>query len=81
MDTQNITLAIPKELLHDAKALAATRRVSMSSLIRSLLAEAVNRDTRYAAAQRRQLALMDEGIDFGIGETIPWSRDELHERR
>jgi len=81
METQNITLAIPIELLHDAKALAATRRVSMSALMKSLLAEAVNKDRRYAAAQKRQLALMEEGIDLGIGESIPWSREELHERR
>ncbi len=85
MDTQNITLAIPKELLHDAKALAATRRVSMSSLIRSLLAEAVNIEKANSekvngGIQKSLLTLMEEGIDYGT-PVRDWTREELYEER
>lgn len=80
MGTQNITLAIPRELLYEAKGAAAARRQSMSGWIKSLIEDAVDKEKAYEAARSRQLAIMREGLAIGIGDEIPWTRDELHER-
>lgn len=81
MNTQNITLAIPRDLLQEAKGAAASRHQSMSGWIKSLIEEAVDRERAYEAARQRQISLMQEGLPIGIGEEIPWTRDELHERK
>lgn len=80
MERQNITLSLPKETLRKAKILAAERQTSLSALLTETLEEIVAKSDRYEIARQRQLVLMERGFDFGIDETITWTRDDLHER-
>lgn len=45
-----------------------------------LLEELVAEETSYLQAERRFLALMEEGFDMGTQEWIGWTREGLHER-
>ena len=80
MERQNITLSIPKETLKKAKHLAVAKDQSLSGLLTEYIENLVHQEERYKQAEQRQLALMEEGIDFGLKETIDWSREEIHER-
>lgn len=80
MDTQNITLALPKELLQQARRLAVARRTSLSAMLAQMITELVEQDDRYHAASERQIALMSQGLDLGSHGAAAWTRDELHER-
>lgn len=80
MERQNVTLSLPKETLRKAKILAAERQTSLSALLTETLEEIVAKSDRYEIAKQRQLVLMERGFDFGLGDTIAWTRDELHER-
>ena len=75
---RNITLAIEPGLLKKARAVAARRGRSVSALLADELRALIAEDTRYAAAQKRAVALL--GSPLPLGGT-PLSRDELHERR
>ena len=82
METQFVTLALPKETIDRAELVAAKRNLSLSALLVETLQEIVQQaDERYLAAQTRQVALMRIGLDLGVGDSIPWNREELHERR
>ncbi len=80
MERQNVTLSLPKETLRKAKILAAERQTSLSALLTETLEEIVAKSDRYEIAKQRQLVLMERGFDFGLGDTITWTRDDLHER-
>jgi hypothetical protein len=82
METQFVTLALPKATIDKAEVVAAKRSLSLSALLIEMLQDIVQQaDERYLAAQARQVALMRTGLDLRIGDSIPWSREELHERR
>lgn len=80
MEKQNITLALPKEVLKRIKVLAAGRGTSVSALMERLLEEHLARHEGYVQARQRQVALMEEGLDLGTGGDRRWSREELHDR-
>lgn len=80
METQNITLSLPKELVRKAKLLAVEKHTSISALLKELLAEAVTQEDRYVAARRRHLDTLRHGMNLGAREAIRWSREDLHER-
>lgn len=80
MERQNVTLSLPKETLRKAKILAAERQTSLSALLTETVEEIVAKSDRYEIAKQRQLVLMERGFDFGLDETITWTRDDLHER-
>ena len=80
METQNITLALPKELLRKVKLLAVEKQTSVSRLLTETLKEIVAREEAYARAKQRHLALLEQGIDLGTQGTIRWWREDLHER-
>ncbi len=80
METQNITLALPKDLLRKIKVIAAQRGTSVSALMRASLEELASREDSYAAARERHLAWLEHGADLGTGGKITWTRDDLHER-
>ena len=79
--TQNVTLAIPKELLRKAKILAIQRNTSLSGLLSQTLTELVSNQEGYDQARWRNLELLKIGIDFGTHGVIPWKREDLHERK
>ena len=80
METQNITLALSKDVLHRARMLAVERRTSLSALLAQMVTELVEREDRYRAASERQLALLAQGFDLGTQGEASWTRDDLHER-
>jgi predicted transcriptional regulator len=80
METQNITLALPKELLYKIKRVALERRTSVSGLLTQALTEIVAREDSYVTARRRHLAWLEHGADLGTNGKIEWRREDLHER-
>ena len=78
--TQNVTLAIPKDLLRKAKILAVQKNTSLSGLLTQTLAEMVSREEGYEQARQRNLAALNQGFDLGTQGNITWQREELHER-
>ena len=76
---QNITLAIDRELLKKARALAAQRGTSISGLLATELAKLVNNEQEYQQARARVLARLASGFHLGGGK-MP-SREELHDRQ
>ena len=80
METQNITLAIPKPILRKAKLIAVERQTSLSGLLTQLIADLVAREDQYAIAHKRNLELLEQGFDLGTNGVISWRREDLHER-
>jgi hypothetical protein len=80
METQNITLAISKDVLAKARQLAVERRASLSALVTQMIVDIVDRDDRYRVARERQLVLLRDGFDLGSQGAATWTREELYER-
>ena len=80
MKTQNITLALPKDILLRVKVIAAQRQTSVSSLLAQALVRIVQEEDHYSRAQRRHLQALDRAFDLGTRGNILTKRDELHER-
>ncbi len=80
LDSQNITLSLPKVTLKRAKIIAATRETSVSAIMRSLLEEYVKANDEYESAQSSFLALLESPVDMGTKGRIAWKRGVLHER-
>jgi predicted transcriptional regulator len=81
METQNITLSLPKDILLKVKHLAVRRNMSVSSLLTQALETLVQQEDAYAQAKRRHLQWLEQGADLGTGGQIETQRDDLHERR
>ena len=80
METRNITLSIPKEILLKAKLVAVRRQTSVSGLLTQALKVLVQQEDAYAHARQRHLQWLEQGADLGTGGQIVTGRDELHER-
>jgi hypothetical protein len=80
METQNVTLAIKKNVLRKAKVIAVKRQTSLSRLLNEYIEEIVTQDDEYEQAMQRQLTWLEQGFDLGTGGQATWTRDELHER-
>lgn len=80
METRNVTLALPGDLLRELKIVAAKRDRSLSALLTETLRGIVDEESGYAEAQRASMAALKKGFDLGTGGQITWTRDELHER-
>jgi predicted transcriptional regulator len=76
--TQNITVRLDRRTLRKAKVLAAKRNTSISALLARQIEALVGEDDAYEQAQRRALALLDQG--FHLGGRIESTRDQWHER-
>lgn len=80
MTTQNITLALPKDLLLKAKILAVRRGMSVSGLLAGELEKLVADDEAYERARHNALSRLAEAGDLGTKGIVATGRDELHER-
>lgn len=76
--TQNITVRLNRRTLRKARILAAKRNISISGLLAEQIEALVGEDDAYEHAQRRALALLDQG--FHLGGRIEATRDDWHER-
>ena len=74
----NVTLKLDKDLLREARVIAAEEGRSVSALLTDRLESLVRDRKAFDRARRRALARLREGID--LRWTPPRSRDELHER-
>jgi hypothetical protein len=80
LERQNITLALPKDLIDRAKRAALEHRTSVSGLLTQALTEIVAREDRYASARQRHLAWLEHAADLGTDGQVGWRREELHDR-
>ena len=80
MDTQNVTLRIPKPLLAEAKRVAAARGSNVTALVIESLTRIASGDEVYSAAWERQKELMRSGKRLRDSEETFSTRDALHER-
>ncbi len=80
METQNITLAVPKKVLAKFKEIAFRRQKSISKLMTEMMEDAVTNEEGYHVARDRHLRRLDTGADLQTNGNISWKRDELHER-
>ena len=76
--TQNITVRLDRQTLRKAKVLAAKRNTSISALLAKQIEQLVGEDDAYEQAQRRALALLDQGVH--LGGRIESTRGDWHER-
>lgn len=80
VEIQNVTLALPKDLLMKARRRAAERGTSLSALLTDQLREALKDDPRYEAAQRRIRQRLRKGFDLGTQGNLRVPREDLHGR-
>ena len=80
METQNITLSLPKEILLKVKLIAVKRQTSVSGLLTQSLVKLVQQEEAYLHARQRHLQRLDQGFDLGTNGQILTGREELHER-
>ena len=80
METQNITLAVPKKVLTKFKEIAFRRQKSISKLMTEMMEEAVLNEEGYRVARDRHLRRLDAGVNLKTNGHITWKRDDLHER-
>ena len=75
---QNITLSIDKELIKNARVLAAKRQTSVSRMLSEELQKLIEDSNKYELAKKQALDYISRG--FHLGGEITVSREELHER-
>ena len=80
METRNITLAMPKDILLKVKLLAVKRQTSVSGLLTQTIERLVQQEDAYAHARQRHLQWLEQGANLGTNGLILTERDELHER-
>ncbi len=80
MESQNVTLRLPRSLLRRVKVLAAERDTSISALLARSLEDLVGRDDRGRAAAERLLERAGRGFDLGTRGHLGVSRADLHDR-
>lgn len=80
METQNITLAVPKRVLAKFKEIAFRQQKSVSKLMVEMMEKTVSNEEGYRVARDRHLRHLDISVDLKTKGTISWKRDDLHER-
>jgi hypothetical protein len=77
----NVTISLPEELVRQARHRAVDRGISLSKYVASVLDEELNKgEKKRLEAVERMIARMKKGYNLGLNDSIPWTRDELHER-
>jgi hypothetical protein len=80
VETRNITLSLPVDLLRSARVYAAQRDTTINRIVRELLEEALTSESRERAAADKLLAIAENGPYF-TADPASIRREELHERR
>jgi hypothetical protein len=78
MDTQNITLSVPKKILGKFKELAFRQHKSVSSLMVDMMKEKVEQEEGYRLASERHQRKLVGRIDLQTQGKVGWTRDDLH---
>lgn len=80
METQNITLSLPKDVLKKVKHLAVEKDTSVSRMLTEMLIEMVIREDNYLQARAHHTRLLRQARDLGTKGQVRYSRGELHAR-
>jgi hypothetical protein len=80
METRNITLSVPKDMLLKVKLIAVQRHTSVSGLLVRTLQTLVEQEDAYGHARRRHLECLERGADLGTRGQVTTRRDEIHSR-
>ena len=80
MDTQNITLALPRRVLRQIKIIAAQRHTSVSQLLTEQLEIIIADEQGYGHARTRHLARLEHAPYLGTSGRQRVKREALHER-
>jgi predicted transcriptional regulator len=80
METQNLTLRLPRSLVRKAKVVAAKRSTSISALLTASLNDLVREEDDHDSAMKRLLDRARKGFHLGTGGRPLASRHNLHER-
>jgi predicted transcriptional regulator len=64
---RNLTITLDEDLIHKARALAARRGLSLSTLLREELSRLVAADEAYQTAKRAALKRLQRGSSLGGG--------------
>lgn len=80
METQNLTLRLPKSLLKRAKQVAAERDTTVTGLVIEGLTRVTSCEEAYQAAWERQKALMQAGHTLRQPSEAMPKREAAHER-
>ncbi|MHB0965039.1 MAG: DUF6364 family protein [Bellilinea sp.] len=79
--TQNVTLAIRKDILQKAKILAIQKNTSLSALLTQTLEALVSDEEKYEQARLRNIKLLRKGLNLGTQGSTSWTREDLHDRK
>ena len=77
---RNVTLSLPEPVVRRFRVYAASRNRSMTSLMSEAIGKMMDEDGEYEKAKNRFLKRIRTAPDLGLRDTLPWTRDELHER-
>jgi len=80
VNTRNVTLSIPDDLLRRLKIIAAKQDKSVSGMLTEALRQIADEADGYAEARRQMLKDLQKGYNLGTYGKIGWTRDDLHER-
>ena len=80
METQDITLSLPKEIFLSFERIAIRRKISVSGLITKALETLIEQEDAFTNAQRRHLRWLEEGFDLGASGQAMTQQNELHKR-
>jgi len=84
--TQNITLALPKDLLQELKILATKKNLSVSKLLHKTAETLVREESNYQDAMEKNIARLEQGYFLDSEPVIPTSKpsknpmDEAHDK-
>jgi len=79
VETRNITLSLPVDLIRQAKVYSAEHDITMNALVRELLRETLSQKSRVQQAAQRFLQIA-EGAPHSAVNPKSIRRDELHQR-
>jgi hypothetical protein len=79
VETRNLTLHLPKELVRKAKVYAAQHDTSINSLVKELLEEKVSSEDKVLAAGKRILESSKRGPHSSV-DISALRREDLYER-
>lgn len=78
-EKQNVTLSLPKSLLHKAKKIAIDQDTSLSGLMIRLITDLVEAEEKYMIAKEKHLAWLSQAKNLGTNGHITWSRESLYD--
>jgi plasmid stability protein len=79
LNSRNLTLHLPADLIRQAKVYAAERDTSINTLVREFLEQTVSSQDRMRAAGARILEIARRGLHSSV-DPASIRRDEIHER-